>query len=101
MNIHRAALLLASAASPPHETCSSSAAASGEHGADFYAPSAMADTVAQRHTEPGRAGGDDRLESKLCKIEADTVGFSAPGLLNAPVSVPAAGIATAAAALSE
>ena len=33
----------------------------------------MADTVAQRHTEPGRAGGDDVLESKLCKIEAGTV----------------------------
>tara|TARA_B110000027_G_C16000767_1_gene247345 strand:- start:161 stop:322 length:162 start_codon:yes stop_codon:yes gene_type:complete len=52
------------------KTCFSSAASSGEHGADVSAPSAMADTIAQLHIEPGRAGGPDVTQSKLSKIEA-------------------------------
>ena len=37
----------------------------------------MADTIAQLHIEPGRAGGPDVTQSKLSKIEALTVAVAA------------------------
>ena len=45
-------------------------ASSGSHAG---APSGMADAVAHPHIEPGHARGSDCLQSKMPKIEADTV----------------------------